>query len=713
MPEVIKTILTGDSSELRTEFERAAGYARAYQEKQQAGFAKALSGHDNELRALRLEADGFTRLATSMRESTAMREQAARLATSANITIQQATGLLEEEYRLRKNITIAAAQQAAASQAAAARASAIANPRTTGLPGGGGLAPLTPQSLQAMERGIASTRELQRQTLLAGQSGKNGALGFLAFSQAVEDAQYGIRGVLNNIPQMILGFGGTAGLAGAISLAAVAGATLYPVLKKLYGAFDTEAVKAAGNAFNDAFKKGLQVVDALRTDFSIQEMQAEIAGNLNNYFQQRLQLGATLDAQNDRQLKADREKRELAMELLGAREKLAELNGGNLASLREEKNKMENRGISSDIVNREKELADVQAKALLLIGVRDNIAAEAAEKEERRKAKLILLTDQLVTSEANLAATQAEKKKREDSDPLVKGTYGFLGIDEINQKENVAKIKKEIDIYKARTQTIKDGYEKAIQDSNDAIRKLDERTNKTNEETQALKALIEQRKTLQQIDRQQDAAKAAREAKKEWDAFRKTQESVVKEAQASMVEWKKIRKEQEAQRASENKAKADFATENTALRLEISGRKDLAEQLRKEAQIRSDAAEFAKAANISEKDALGILRQRAALQEQAKRAKRAKRGRNPLGTRNPGAIRRAPGGVVNAGGGRRIEAGGGRQIGLGVRDSILSRRAAVRKSDTAPAKDPTIKLLEDSRDFQEQMLKIWQGIQKV
>lgn len=54
-----------------------------------------------------------------------------------------------------------------------------------------------------------------------GSSSRNAGLGVLALSEAFEDAQYGLRGILNNIPQAVLGFGGTAGLAGALSFAAV------------------------------------------------------------------------------------------------------------------------------------------------------------------------------------------------------------------------------------------------------------------------------------------------------------------------------------------------------------------------------------------------------------------------------------------------------------------------------------------------------------
>ena len=46
--------------------------------------------------------------------------------------------------------------------------------------------------------------------------------GFLELSRAVEDAQYGLNGVLNNLPTMVQRFGGPSGLAAAVSLTAVA-----------------------------------------------------------------------------------------------------------------------------------------------------------------------------------------------------------------------------------------------------------------------------------------------------------------------------------------------------------------------------------------------------------------------------------------------------------------------------------------------------------
>lgn len=61
---------------------------------------------------------------------------------------------------------------------------------------------------------------------------RNNAQALLLFSQGFEDAQYGIRGVLNNVPGLILAMGGGAGLAGAISIAAVGGSVLFDWLTK-------------------------------------------------------------------------------------------------------------------------------------------------------------------------------------------------------------------------------------------------------------------------------------------------------------------------------------------------------------------------------------------------------------------------------------------------------------------------------------------------
>jgi hypothetical protein len=79
--------------------------------------------------------------------------------------------------------------------------------------------------------------EQQRVTkaLVDGQKGvKNYGQGMLQMAQFADDAQHGLRGVMNNIPGLVMGLGGGAGLAGALSIAALAGAKLLPVLKDIF-----------------------------------------------------------------------------------------------------------------------------------------------------------------------------------------------------------------------------------------------------------------------------------------------------------------------------------------------------------------------------------------------------------------------------------------------------------------------------------------------
>jgi len=71
-----------------------------------------------------------------------------------------------------------------------------------------------------------------------------GAQGFLMLSQAVEDAQYGLKAVVNNIPLMVMAFGGTAGLAATVSLAAVG----VNILSEKLDIFGTAANKAREDA---------------------------------------------------------------------------------------------------------------------------------------------------------------------------------------------------------------------------------------------------------------------------------------------------------------------------------------------------------------------------------------------------------------------------------------------------------------------------------
>lgn len=97
-------------------------------------------------------------------------------------------------------------------------------------------------------------KELGKESAKLGKGQGNSATAVLELSRAFEDAQYGIRGVLNNIPGIIAALGGGAGLAGVISIAAVAGSVLW---EKFGGGAKT--AKGETEDLADTFSKLLKV----------------------------------------------------------------------------------------------------------------------------------------------------------------------------------------------------------------------------------------------------------------------------------------------------------------------------------------------------------------------------------------------------------------------------------------------------------------------
>lgn len=73
-------------------------------------------------------------------------------------------------------------------------------------------------ALQRATTVVVNTNQAQKHS---GDVTRLNALGFLYLSQAIEDAQYGLSSIVNNIPGVVMMMGGGAGLAGAVSIAAV------------------------------------------------------------------------------------------------------------------------------------------------------------------------------------------------------------------------------------------------------------------------------------------------------------------------------------------------------------------------------------------------------------------------------------------------------------------------------------------------------------
>jgi len=88
----------------------------------------------------------------------------------------------------------------------------------------------TPHAGRGMDRSVSKA------TARSGKATRNMGHGLMQVAHAADDAQYGMRGVMNNIPGLVMGLGGSMGIAGAASIAVLALVKLHGWLKKIYSA---------------------------------------------------------------------------------------------------------------------------------------------------------------------------------------------------------------------------------------------------------------------------------------------------------------------------------------------------------------------------------------------------------------------------------------------------------------------------------------------
>lgn len=125
-----------------------------------------------------------------------------------------------------------------------------------------------------------STEQLDKDSQQATRSVKNMGQGMLQVAYFMDDVQYGIKGVLNNIPGLVMGFGAGAGLAGAVSIAVLAGAKLYEWMGNTE-AKSKELAKALEQQ-NEAIKESQEIVASFNNEAALKtsnDLTAKIAGN--------------------------------------------------------------------------------------------------------------------------------------------------------------------------------------------------------------------------------------------------------------------------------------------------------------------------------------------------------------------------------------------------------------------------------------------------
>lgn len=741
MGKTIETQLTADSSQLRTEYAKAEKATAAYEKRVAASQGLARKAALDNVRALQLEASGRSAAADALRKEAALHENARKLAQQAGISEQGAIGILRRKLDLETKITEQKARAARISSAG------VALPEIR----------LTPQSLATIEKGAAQTKELRRQTLLAGKAGNNGALGFLAFSQAVEDAQYGIRGVLNNIPQMILGFGLGAGLAGALSLAAVGAVVLYPILKRLYGSLDNERIQKAAEEWGRVFEEGNKVANQLRDQRDISAQMVEFVRSRTAATQGELTMHDGMIKSMEREIALRGTAASLAEELAGAERRAAEARGEDASNFSEDSRRREIEGLQADLEARQKIGDQAFEEAERLRQAQAAIAQQYAKEVSVQEDRIIALTSDLAGAAANIAGAQKELE-----DKGLKGAEkGVIKSNLRNSQAFADKIKAELEKLKAERDALTALSETQAAKTEGNRDALSSRINASYEEVEAIKLLIDQRKKLFAIQRAEEEAAAAKDAAKlatikqnfaeetriiearasgnealesslerqrdiEQLKLRLMEEQQLTAEQALALATRRVDAETAAAKAQANAAKLrqradsrkDFAGEMLVLRLAATGREKAAEALKKELEIRKQGKDLADSLGVTEERGLKLARQREALErriEEQKKGSSQRRGIYKLTAEESAARARERGGRASLGRGYNTNLGG--RVGFnrerlgGLRDSAAQRAERLSRTDPA-ARDraAAAQYYERSIGAQEAMVQIFNSL---
>ena len=654
MAETIKTTLTADSSQFEAVFKRAESVVASYEEAKASKQSANLAYEKEYLKALQLEAAGQTKAADALRERLSLMEAAAKIQKNTGIGEFEALGMASERAKAEKQILAAKVSQSSAKQ----------------LPE---LA-LTPEYLNAIEKATFRKNELSKATERAGRSGMAGSMGFLAFSQAVEDAQYGIKGVLNNIPQMVLGFGGTMGLAGAISLASVAAVNLIPLIQKLTGSAQSDQLKKGAEAFAEAWKKSLDSIRQLRFEASLASTITQETEKQNRSIQSNLIVQDGVIKGLERELSLRQKSRSLADELTSARSDLLTATGGDARSQTAGNRNEEITRLRKDAATNAQIIASGTFEARRLVEAKAN--AEASYSAQIAAVNLQLDNERrkLATNEARMADAKARVEGGDTS------TSTSL---EIKRLERAAiGYSETIKLIEAKREMLKSTSEKASSTAKEEIDKIHQTIQARTDENQSIADTIAQRKELFAI---QDATTAANA----WNAWKESVASSTEKAASDMKDAKEAAEalNQAAEEAAKDEqrrasAKAGIAAEIATLQLQLRGRKEMADTLNKELSIRKQAAALAEETGWSEEKALRLVRGRQKLQEQLSGGSRSNHHLNRL-TSNLVDLTDRTG-----------------FHGASIVASQIERRQAAKRGSITISNDPSAKYWERQLDLQ-------------
>lgn len=544
---------------------------------------------------------------------------------------------------------------------------------------------LSKRAVPELDRQIAiATRRQQDFARSIGQTKKSmsgAGQGFLNLAFFADDLQYGIRGVLNNIPALVLGLGGGAGLAGVLSLVALAGSQALPYLKQIFGG-ELDPAKAEELASK---------MDTLRQKTE-EFARARGAASARDWVRTLQEEGDAVRTLNDElvinaDLMASRRRAKMEVESARAEFQLAAIDADPRLS-------SEQKFAQKQAVQAEQQLQQARARvaeikeAAAAAGkaAKDSYDAVAREQERRRK-----IEEQIREEEAARSKVQAGIADGELAEASLPGARARLErLQNLQEELALTGTPQEranqylAELEKART---------AVADLEVRARGAADANRRQREELDASLKVLREAVAASALQEKSLVAAARLEAKRR-DAVAERL-SLEQEAAKRVLEYreKARQSEQESRSAPGADAKGSatvelgpgqmdarkvFEVRMKALELEAKGRADIAEGLRKELELRLEAAELAKSMGTSEAAALALLRERERLERQIEFNRlKASNGERKRAEAYRSPIRRSENDMLGRGGGSRLEVSTGLQGPRGL--SRSAQRFAERE----------------------------------
>jgi hypothetical protein len=489
---------------------------------------------------------------------------------------------------------------------------------------------------------------------------KSTGTGLLQLAYFADDAQYGMKGILNNIPGIVQGLGMGAGIAGAISLVALAANIAWPALEKLYSNKDSQAVIDAAKEYEKVLTSNLKKIQEQTVEL---EKQRRIAAELQGFRENKvgdLFGGAQVEVDKSR---IDALQKEIAMEqqLTQARQ------AAEIAAARA-------RGEDTTAMEEDFAKANAQAKLdaiQLQIEAQKKLAEDARSYAEEQSAyaekyktevggsidevakKLAEAQRQMAFSEAAKAQAEMEKTAAE---PSVSKTL-MEGLLTNNPMQAQLQAIQDAKIAEANAAASAARFEKdkqlvaELQTQLEVLQKQQTVVENISGEAETAQAdAAAAAKKLEEMEKQLEAQKEITRLSKEKAEADSKISNDAKDKQQSAND--PARQAQEAARAEEKRKSQELSLravtgEILALRAQAAGQNAIAKEIRNRIALAQEAKNIAAATGLDEQKALALAREKQRLEQGLEKGagKRANDGRIRLykAGEAPGTLQRGEG----------------------------------------------------------------------